>query len=327
MKDDWLWDGSGTPSPEDKRIADALSGLAFQGEPPDVTKTAPQRSWIGPALGVALLLAAAALFALRWMPSAEIEAPVEVTPIASNTAWGIEATTGEPSCNKEPVEADQVLQGGDWLTTDEDDAARVTVADLGFMEVSAESAVRLVSSTAEEHRLELARGSVEVAVNAPPRVLVIETPGGDVVDLGCAYTLEVESSGHGRIEVTDGKVAVEHPLHNVLVPEGAWTRTRGPAGPAVPAFIDAHPDLATLAMRAADESKDSEALDELLALARPRDTLTLVHLIERVGVPEREALFARTVELVGPVSVQGEDVVALEGEALAGLLVDASHAW
>ena len=46
-------------------------------------------------------------------------------------------------------------------------------------------------------------------VVAPPRVLVVETPAADAVDLGCAYALEVEADGSTRLSVTSGQVALE----------------------------------------------------------------------------------------------------------------------
>ncbi|TNE84157.1 MAG: hypothetical protein EP330_30515 [Deltaproteobacteria bacterium] len=324
MSDDWLWDGSGKPDPEDERIAGALKGLAYEGELPALPEQAAPRSWWVPAgFAAVVLLAAAMLLALRPPPVVEEADPI----VASATAWGVEAVSGAPACDTVPMVQDRVLDQGSWLSTDRDDAARVTVADLGFLELSPDSALRLVSSTPEEHRLELAKGRIDVQVKAPPRVLVIDTPGGELVDLGCAYTMQVAENGYGELAVTDGWVAIEHSAHTVLVPEGARARTRGPLGPGLPVFDDAHPELRERAMAAADEAASDEALVWLTVHSRARDTLTLVHLLERVGVPQRQQLYRRIVDLVGPVSVSEDEIVALDRPALGKLLDEASRTW
>ena len=327
MSEDWLWDGSGEPHLEDERIAKALAGLAYEGEPPALPAERPtRRPWVLGAGFTALLLAAMALLALLSPPPTP-ENPVVEPIIASATPWGIEPVQGVPSCGDAPVTGDRRLDLGSWLTTDPDDAARVTVADLGFMEVAPNTSVRLVSSTSAEHRLELAHGKVEIQVKAPPRVLVIDTPGGELVDLGCAYTAEMAANGYGELAVDDGWVAIEHPVHTVLVPEGASAKTRGALGPTVPVFRDADPELAEKAMLAATESWEADSLTWVVMHSRPRDTLTLVHLLERVGVPERQLLYGRIVDLAGPVSTTEEEVVRLDRAALGRLLDEVSARW
>src|SRR5207248_1979033 len=81
---------------------------------------------------------------------------------------------------------------GAWLETDARSRAKVRVADIGWVDVEPRTRVRLVRASAAEHRLELSRGVLHAAVTAVPRLFVVDTPSAVAVDLGCAYTLEVD---------------------------------------------------------------------------------------------------------------------------------------
>jgi hypothetical protein len=137
------------------------------------------------------------------------------------------------------------------------------------------------------------------------------------VDLGCAYSLEVDEAGRGELRVTSGWVALEAPGRASLVPAGAMCRTKPGVGPGTPFFEDA-----TEALRGALSALDfeegigqsaAEALRVVLKEARARDSLTLWHLLFRVAERERRDVYARLRSLAPPPEGVGEqEVIGLD---------------
>jgi hypothetical protein len=154
--------------------------------------------------------------------------------------------------------------------------------------------VRLLEKDPKEHRLELARGKMSARIWAPPRLFFVDTPSAVAADLGCAYTLEVDDHGVGKLRVTSGWVALELKDRESIVPAEAACETRPEVGPGTPYFEDASPAFRG-ALSRFDFQHDpvvlKDALTVMLKEARPRDTLTLWHLLTRVDDKDRPLVY------------------------------------
>jgi len=139
---------------------------------------------------------------------------------------------------------------------------------------------------------------------APPRLFFVNTPSAEAIDLGCAYTLEVDDHGHGLLRVASGWVAFERSGRESFVPGGAECLTRPGIGPGTPYMGDAVPAfrsaLEKLDFGSAGPASRSVELAALLLNARVEDGLTLWHLLFRVGDAERPLVYDRLAELVPP---------------------------
>jgi hypothetical protein len=216
---------------------------------------------------------------------------------------------------------------GAWLETPATSTARIIVGDIGTVDVEPATRVRLGVVGPQAYRLTLRRGTIGARITAPPRLFVVETPSSTLVDLGCAYVAHVDEAGAGTLRVTEGWVSLEWKGRESLVPAGAICRTDPATGPGTPYFEDAPADLQR-ALEAFDESGSSQALTEALAAARPRDTLSLWHLLPRVDPPAREQLFDRIAELVPPPpSVSREKALRLDPATLAHWREELAWAW
>jgi hypothetical protein len=269
MSEDWLWDGRGEPDPETRRLLEALRPLRYQGSPPRL----PRRRSVLWALPAALLLAATILL-VWWM-----ERP--------RAAW---------SCGEGCL-----LEVGQWLSVEEQ-PVELEVADIGTMQVRPGSRLRLLETSSRQHRLQLDRGSVHASVLAPPRLLVVDTPSASAVDLGCEYDLTVLDDGSSLLIVYTGEVSLEG-AHLSYVPAGAAALTWPGHGPGIPWFSDG-PVAYAEALVAYEREGRTELLPEILAESRPKDTLSLWHLLQRA--PERAQVLARIRELA-PEAAQVED--------------------
>jgi len=220
------------------------------------------------------------------------------------------------------------LRVGDWLETDTDERARVEVANIGQVEVGPNTRLRLVETRLTEHRLELRRGTLSARIYAPPRLFFVDTPSAVAADLGCAYTLEVDDAGRGLLHVTSGWVALEAAGRESVVPAGAACLTKPGAGPGTPFFVDAPDELLSALSRLDFEAGGPEALEAALASARPRDTLTLWHLLSRVGEPERARVYERLAAISPPPEgITREQILSLDRDALVAWKDDLEGAW
>ncbi len=265
---DYLWDKSGPVDPEVLRLEGLLGRYRHR---------APRRRrallW-GAVAASAAVAAAILLVALLGGEG--------TLPAAPSRSWEVTWLEGQ---------GDSRIEVGGWLETDDAGRARVKVADIGRVDLAPNTRVRLVATGEDEHRLDLRRGRLQALVYAPPRLFLVDTPAATAVDLGCAYTLEVDESGTGLLRVDSGHVDLEgRDGRTSYVPRGASCRISR-AGPGVPWFEGAPEGLLDPA---------GDALVPALAAALPRDALTLWHLIARVDEARRGAVVGRLAEIAPP---------------------------
>src|SRR5262249_4733837 len=177
--------------------------------------------------------------------------------------------------------------------------------------------VRLVDTRATEHRLALDRGTIHAKIYAPPRLFFVDTPSAEAIDLGCAYTLAVDDQGRTFLKVTLGWVALVRGEIESYVPIGAMCQTRPGIGPGTPYFQDASKEFVAALEKFDFEGESQQDLNSVLAEARPRDSFTLWHLIQRVDAAQRKTVFERMVKLVGlPKGVTSAGVMRLDKQML-----------
>jgi ferric-dicitrate binding protein FerR (iron transport regulator) len=223
----------------------------------------------------------------------------------SRPFWDVARLDGSPTIGSSRMNAKDQLAVGEWLETDGASRAQIEVGNIGHVEVDPNTRVRLVETKPTEHRLELARGKMSAKIWAPPRLFFVDTPSGVAADLGCAYTLEVDDRGASLLHVTSGWVALQLRDIESIVPAGASCATRPGIGPGTPYFGDSSESfksaLTVLDFDSAltDESR-APILKQLISESRPRDTLTLWHLLYRLQGVQREQVFERMALLSPP---------------------------
>ncbi len=243
----------------------------------------PRRRSRVPWLAAGALMAAAAGLLLM------------VTPLPRNSLWQVGGAN---------------LREGQTVRTG-NTAVRLEAEEIGRVDLAANSVLR----TTGGRRLALQRGELHAFIWAPARQFVVETPSARAVDLGCEYTLNVDAKGDGVLRVQMGWVAFQVGAREAFIPAGATCVTRRRGGPGIPYFEDA-----SAALRGGVEGferGDRGALSGLLAAARPRDGLTLWHLLTRAPEGDRGAVFDRFAELVHlPAGVSRDAVLHRDARAI-----------
>ena len=262
------------------------------------------------SLALVLLVVGIAAFWLRHSPR-----PLASLP-PSGPSWDVARLDGAPRIGSALVSDKARLGIGEWLETDTNSRAQISVSDIGQVEIDPNSRVRLMETKPTEHRLELAEGRLSARISAPPKLFFVNTPSGVAEDLGCAYTLEVDKSGNSLLRVTAGWVALQLQDRESVVPAGAACTTRPGVGPGTPYFEDASETFRT-ALSKVDFDHDSSQIRIVAANSRARDTLTLWNLLPRVSGADRELVYERLAVLVPPPrGVTREGVLKLDQQML-----------
>jgi len=315
MSDDYLWDGSGPPDPDLERLERMLSQLRSTAPAPDFAATvrlkpdtpSMRTRWNSARFLLPTLAAAASIVAMigvTWQTT------------RGTRSWEVERMAGQPRIGSAPLTGTGRLAVGETLVTDASSRARLDVSSIGQATVDTDSRVRLVDTREGHHQLALERGTLHAFITAPPGQFVVDTPSATATDLGCVYTLHVDEDGTGTLSVTAGWVAFEFKGRESFVPAGASSRTDPRFGPGTPRYDDAEAEV----QAALDEFDHETAtagkahnLRVVLERARPRDAMTLWHLIARASPADRGAVIdALAARVPMPAGVTRDAVMRLD---------------
>jgi FecR protein len=328
MTGDYLWDGSGAPDAEIQHLETILGEFRHAERPlvlpvthnPVAIMKKPrgvlQSPWLSRCAAAVMLIALS--LGIFFSRRASYNAP------GIGPSWNVANLDGNPQIGSQSVWANQTtakLYVGQTLTTNSSSRATLSEVDLGQIQIDPNSRVRLLRTDLNHKRLQLEVGTIHAAIWAPPGQFVVDTPSAVAIDLGCAYTLQVAPDGSGTIRTTIGWVGFHLNGRDSFIPAGAMCSTRPKVGPGVPYFEDASESLRN-ALHTFDQAESSSnaassALSTILSQARPRDGLTLWHLLSRTGGSERAQVYTRFAALVPPPpGVTREGILALDPHML-----------
>jgi hypothetical protein len=317
--DDYLWDGSGEPDPEIKRL-EALLGRFHHARPaPVFPEIPPERRWgmfswrlrLFPVLATTGAVGAIAVVTFLLYMAKPMSIP--------GAGWDVSSVEGTPRIGRNKVSGKEArrLGIGEVLETDQQSRASLRAENIGQIEVEQSTRLRLSDMGARLKRISLDRGTIHAYIWAPPGQFVVDTPSAVTVDLGCAYTLQVSDSGAGLVRTSLGWVGFKLNGHESFIPAGAACATRPIFGPGTPYFEDASSELrAALARFDFEDSTPRQRAGDLaivLSASRKRDALTLWHLLTRVEEEQRVVVYDRLRELAPPhASVTKEGILRLD---------------
>jgi|HubBroStandDraft_2_1064218.scaffolds.fasta_scaffold13469_2 hypothetical protein len=318
---DYLWDGSGEPDPEIQQLEVLLGEFRHDRPAPSFPEIVPTGRWalfswrmrlfpvLAATAAVLLGVAATVFLTRRTLP-----------PTVAVAGWEVSRQAGTPRIGSTAIHANERPRRfgvGQVLETDAQSRASLQAEDVGQIEIEPNSRVRLLTMGQGMKRIALDRGKISAFIWSPPGQFVVDTPSATTVDLGCAYTLQVDDSGNGLVRTSLGWVGFKLNGHEAFIPAGAACATRPRVGPGTPYFEDASAEFrAALARFDFDDSTAAQrAADLAIILARSRkgDALTIWHLLTRVDQGQRELVYDRLCRLVPPpASVTKEGIVQLD---------------
>jgi hypothetical protein len=306
MSGDYLWDKSGKPDNELAHLEEVLGRL---GGPP-------------PSMGELSARQRAAIFRrpLLWGFAGAALTTIVLTVLViwrfSGPDWTVIPVAGVPRLGSMQVTGKTRLRVGESVETDGHSRAEISVGRVASLEMEPNTSLRLTQSRRFEHRVSLERGKVHAVIWARPKLFFIDTPSAVAVDLGCAYSLEVDNEGNTVVRVSHGLVSIESHGHNSYILEGAVCVARKGLGLGTPYYSDASPALIQ-ALDDFDVHGRTEVLPTVLSEARPKDAPTLWHLIPKSSGGQRVTIVDRLTSFVPlPSGVTRDGVLSANKEML-----------
>ena len=318
-RDDYLWDGSGEPDPEIQRLEALLGKFQHARTAPVFPAIAPNRRWgfipgrtrLLPVL--ATVAAVVTIAVVTFLVYGRRTVPVTVA------GWDVSRVAGTPRIGPKIVSGKETsrLGVGQMLETDHESRASLRADDTGQIEVEPSTRLRLLTMGGVLKRIALDRGTIHTYIWAPPGQFVVDTPSAMTVDLGCAYSLQVDDSGAGLVRTSLGWVGFKMNGHESFIPAGAACATKPKVGPGTPYFEDASSKFrGALTRLDFEDSTPQERVGDLaiiLGESRKRDALTLWHLLTRVGEGQRILVYDRLGKLAPPpANVTKEGILRLD---------------
>ena len=270
MSDDaYLWDKSGDPNLEVVLLEQTLREFAAPPVRP-LTRRRPYWPW-------ALMAASLLIGVVAWWAS-------------------------RPALSLWQLESGRMVALGERVMTGPGQQTSLAASAVGTLRLEPNSTLTVVRSGHSDQRLALTQGTLHAFIWAPAKSFAVDTPAGTSIDLGCAYTLMVDSEGAGLVSVSTGWVAFQTGRVESFIPAGAACRTRRQIGPSLPYFTDASAAFTSAIAR----WELTHELEGLLGSARPRDAITLWHLLQRTpGAGPRRQVAQRLAALVPGVDAAG----------------------
>jgi hypothetical protein len=316
-----LWDRSGETDPEIQKLESLLGKFRHDSPTPvfPAIVPAPRRTlfpWrlrLFPTLATAAVAVAAVVALTLWV--------YKTKPTPTTLAgWDVSEVHGAPRIGRKTLSATAAtnrLGIGQMLETDGQSRASLHADDTGKIQVEPSTRLRLLSMGSGLNRIALDRGTIHTYIWAPPGQFVVDTPSAVTVDLGCAYTLQVDDSGAGMVRTSLGWVGFKLNGHESFIPAGAACATRPKIGPGTPYFEDSSAEFRAALTRFdfEDTTPQQRAHDVAIAIreARSRDALTLWHLLSRVDEQQRVLVYDRLSQLVPPpAGVTKEGILRLD---------------
>ncbi|MGE0479002.1 MAG: FecR family protein [Phycisphaerae bacterium] len=309
MSDSYLWDASGPPDGDVARLERALTPLRLRSSgAAALVRAQSHQRWLRRASIATASAAAVLLLSLGgWWGWRYATAPrIDVT-----RSSGAARIDGALLADRVVVRADR------WIETDATGGVRIDLPAIGRIDAGAATRVALRWPQDQETRLTLARGVLDVDVKVEPRRLVIETPAGEVTDLGCRFRVRVAADDVVTVSVSEGAVELAGGGRVAFVAKSMSCVAQPGRGARAPLLDDAPAELAAAVARLFAEPLDLAALPAVLANARERDGLTLWHVLRWTPPDVRPRVYERLIELVPPPNdIRVEDVLELNEYAI-----------
>lgn len=319
-ENDYLWNATGVPDAEVQKLEALLAKYRRSGPAPVFPALVPEnrsnlRLWTGwgvPAAVAALLAITLAVFLIR--------AKKEIAP--AGPGWNVSSVAGEPRIGRRIIDAKEgaSLKIGQLLETDDASRAHLQAEGIGQIDMEPGTRLRLLTM-GQLKRIALERGTIHAFIWSPPGQFVVDTPAATTVDLGCAYTLQVDDSGAGVVRTSLGWVGFTRDGRESLIPAGAACATRPKVGPGTPFFENAPEELKSALARFDFEDSTAQEREHdvamIVARARKEDALTLWHLLKRVDENSRVLVYDRLAAFVPPpAGVNRDGVLRLDQRML-----------
>lgn len=238
------------------------------------------------------------------------------------TYWKVSNLQGTPTIGNAAMNMIDSIKEGQWIQTNDSSRAELIVADIGKVIIEPNSKIVFVKGTDGNNRILVEYGTINADMKSQPKTFFVEMPSAVASDLGGDYTLTIDSTGDGLVYVKSGKVQVESPGRDAIVPAGNLVMTRKNIGVGTPFNENSSPKFKN-ALFNFDFGKCSGAcVNTLLNNAKLSDAVSLVNLIPIIGDEYKDEVYAKVSNFVPPPAVIPADSIPFIDEEQINEWVD-----
>lgn len=214
--------------------------------------------------------------------------------------WQVETLRGNPIAGDQTVDEREVLPNGKWLKTDAASEAELKSAIIGDINVAPESQVKLVAVNKKEYRLYLKSGKISAKTWSPPDFFKIEIPAGEVIDLGCAFTLEAGNNKSSVLVVSSGWVVLKTGEEKFIVPAGMVCATDENGSAGIPFYSNTSSEFKDALLMYDQGNDGNDVIQNILSRAKKSDDISLWYLLKEAKPDNKKMIYDRLAEFVQP---------------------------
>lgn len=232
----------------------------------------------------------------------------------STSDWKILTVTGAPKADGKIIEKGDELKPGRLIVTSEGTSLSFEIPKVGSVMMNELSSLKRVGN---EYTIELLDGSIRKnSENAQQKFKVI-TSAATVEDyyLGSRFEISVDDLETTKARSVDGWLKVTAGGHESLVPQGFTSVTKNGSNAGLPLNKQAEPEMREMLINFS--GNDDPNFGIILLNATLNDALAIWHLLKRVEVDKRVAVYNTLKEILPPPdAVSKSGVLSLDEESL-----------
>ncbi|MCB0727892.1 MAG: FecR domain-containing protein [Ignavibacteriae bacterium] len=231
--------------------------------------------------------------------------------------WKVSNLEGNSMIGDVSMTGNDSIKEGQWIQTDAISRAELMVANLGKVIIEPNSRIVFVKNAEGNNRIQVEYGTIQTTMNPNSKSFFVEMPSAVATDNGGSYTITVDSTGDGLVFVKSGKVEVESPNREAVIPAGSIVLTKKNYGVGTPFNENSSPQFKN-ALFNFDFGKCNDAcVNTLLNNAKMSDAVTLVNLMPNVQGVDKEKVYTKLVNFVPPPNpVHGDSIYFMDEKKL-----------
>lgn len=216
--------------------------------------------------------------------------------------WKVSNLQGSSMIGNAAMSSNDSIKEGQWIQTNGSSRAELIVADIGKIIIEPNSKIVFVKSADGNNRIQVEYGTINADMNSKARSFFVEMPSAVAKDNGGTYTITIDSAGDGLLYVKSGKVDVQSPGKEIIVPAGNIVLTKRDIGAGTPFNENSSPRFKNALFNFDFGKCGGTCVAALLDNAKMSDAVTLVNLLPNIEKEYSDEVYAKVANFVKPPS-------------------------
>ncbi|HMS65043.1 MAG TPA: zf-HC2 domain-containing protein [Ignavibacteria bacterium] len=238
-------------------------------------------------------------------------------PLGIDNYWKVSNLKGDPKIGNIAMSGNDSIKEGQYILTDYNSSAELIIANLGKVIIEPNSKVLFVKGSDGNNRIQVEYGTINTDMISKDKSFFVEMPSAVANDNGGSYTITIDSTGDGIIYVKSGKVDVDSPNRDAIIPAGNVVFTKRDIGVGTPFNENASPKFRNALFNYDFGKCNDMCVTTLINNAKMSDAVTLVNLIPNVQKEYSDQVYNKLAAFVSPPSrVRGDSIPLMDEKEL-----------